>query len=266
MEGFKGFDYNPVTGDVSCRDVKYALGETTHQDGDVIVGKSGLHFALDMGTVFDYYPWAGRHRYGSVTTPIATRTYNTFFDCHVRAAEELKVTAWLEGVYTFPCGKNLPDGWCRFQNGFLHAPEGEAAVYEPMDGFAYAFMREGILHAETGPAVTRQHQGKPIKHWFLNGEILTAKAHTRRMNEVQPPRRSTRKHAAAAATGLPQPRAKKQRVRQPSVAGAPVPPQPPSETPLEPGEIATQPQTLVLVDGELQEAEEEAGVVYVPRP
>ena len=59
MENEKVYGYKGMNSDMTCRGMKFAVGNKYHVDGDIDVCKNGLHFCKLLIDVFDYYPRDG---------------------------------------------------------------------------------------------------------------------------------------------------------------------------------------------------------------
>ena len=56
MENEKVYGYKGINADMTCRGMKFAVGNKYHVDGDIDVCKNGLHFCKRLIDVFDHYP------------------------------------------------------------------------------------------------------------------------------------------------------------------------------------------------------------------
>ena len=173
--GFKGFDVHPGDEDnVSCRGLAYRLGETVVHTGPVTVGWKGLHMALELHSVFRFYEYWGRHRYGLVEGTVGAIADG------LAACTHMTLLEWLQGDYTLPGG-----GQIHFQDGFVQ-DAGGPAVLDPAHNFMVHAVR-GVLHCDSELAVYRGAD----TYCFLHG-VLVSDAVLRATRAQLHPRRSTR--------------------------------------------------------------------------
>ena len=63
MKGYKG-----MTKDMTCRGMKFEVGETYHVDGEIEICRNGLHFCRNIADVFEYYSKDDDSRYFEIET------------------------------------------------------------------------------------------------------------------------------------------------------------------------------------------------------
>lgn len=59
MANEKVYGYKGMNADMTCRGMKFAVGNKYHVDGDIDVCKNGFHFCKRLINVFNYYPRDG---------------------------------------------------------------------------------------------------------------------------------------------------------------------------------------------------------------
>lgn len=55
--------YKATSIDMKCKGNQYQLGVYHVHNGDLVLGKSGLHFSMRLVDTFRYYPFNGKNRY-----------------------------------------------------------------------------------------------------------------------------------------------------------------------------------------------------------
>jgi len=155
--GYKGFDHVVGKG-IHCKNLYYKFGVPTKHEGDIIPGKSGLHFCPNLENVFKYYdPWSttvteSPHRYCEVQS-----NGNYIIRGSKVVTDNLTVVRLLNETIT------VNNNIYKFEDGII--------VYIKKDSYHTFLNKKGQIHRKNKPALFSNNLVNDFNIWVRYGKV-----------------------------------------------------------------------------------------------